>query len=704
MKLGNRKIVDNVILYGAILILLYSSQIQAFPLDSFPLWGQTWIVGEGENEWIYPSVARFRPNKVALIKFNEYSEDSSAIAAEIQYANLQTCDPMYSTAAAIDEMMKQFTADKYEIRINKTKIYSEYKYDIVDTNEFIDRFRTDSTLLTKYPNMFEKLKSAAKEDNGKILVPFGEINNDYSSLHIEYYPYNDTLWTFHNYVKDNIYDGRTYSRIVIQFGAYETKYPNYNNPIESDSIVVDSIYNPEDYKWKKIKSSIWTQEKPKLTTYKRINRIGNDSIFAQYDTSAALTIMKYDNNSDDEIYAEIYMPKGNIDATNAQDEEKLFIRKVYIDNQGNAKPIIGEGFELVEQHSLDSAISYYNRFGDVRKVFKTDDIGFWRLHITPEVWFFGRNKNGERLNVMDSISRYFWRTAAEDIIQEELSGERRLRLQFRSAVEARKDKAKKLDDNGIKDISDLEKANEWLSPVISEISSTVISVSFLGGDYRESKKIILDSQDKELEVGKNLFFNHTPQRMYRVDDVSRDMSIEMAAIKLNARDSLEEKEAENLYRCSGYWAYWKMIDKKTTGYIFPEFDSLGNSIFPRKRNFDVDDAIFMYDGCPCDTIEGIGMTPMQLRSYVYKPIPTHTLSLAKDAYRAFGKLSNHLYAKEDQDILLRKINSAYKVVNELLKTYLKVYNNDVSKFPVGCNNCSKSWLDDEPIIRLLRGY
>ena len=87
----------------------------ALPLEKFPLWNSTWIIAEGDNPQIFPSAARFRPQKVALIKLNDYSGDDAGIAAEIQYANLDICAPMYSTAEAIDEMSRQFEKDRKNV-------------------------------------------------------------------------------------------------------------------------------------------------------------------------------------------------------------------------------------------------------------------------------------------------------------------------------------------------------------------------------------------------------------------------------------------------------------------------------------------------------------------------------------------------------------------------------------------------------------
>lgn len=635
-----------------VLSIITFGSVYALERKDFPLWGSTWVVGEGENKWIYPSAARFRPNKVALIKFNEYSDNDNDIAAEIQYANLQTCDPMYSTAAAIDEMMRQFNMNKYEIRTN------QYCSTVININEFV------YNCSTKYSSKFSDMQKNARE--GKILVPFGEINDDYSPLHIEYYPYNDTVWTFHYYA--DCLDRKEYKRIVIQFGSQEVEY----------------------YVFPKDTTTIWTQEKPKLTTYRKIT--ANDSIFAQYDTDTAVALMKYDNNSDDNIYAEIYMPKnGSIDVTNVQELEKLLIRRVKADDSGKVINIYE--FELVEQHSLAVA---KEKVGE-SKVFKTDNIGFWRLHITPEVWFFKRNRNGDTLAVMKDVKRFWHNVNDTDIAG--IAGFNSLRCQFKSAVNKREDIARKI-DKGINAAEDLENASEWLSPVISEISSTIISVSFMGGDSKIGDRIILDSQDKELESGGKLFFAHTPPRMYKVVVAGND-AVEKAAIKLSARNSLEEAEAEGLYRCSGYLAAWKSIDSITTGYIFPD------STFPRKRNPDVDDAVYMYDGCPCDTIKGIGKTPMELRVYIYKPVPTHSLSHAENALAVFNKLKvifNVFSVEKDQEDLSKKISNAMRVVEALSGVYKKIYGKDRENFPTDCNNCPRTWLDDEPIKRILRGY
>jgi hypothetical protein len=223
------------------------------------------------------------------------------------------------------------------------------------------------------------------------------------------------------------------------------------------------------------------------------------------------------------------------------------------------------------------------------------------------------------------------------------------------------------------------------------LSSTIISVSFIG--ETSGGKIILDSQDKEANAG-DLFFTHIPSRMYRVDG-SSDLSIEKVAIKLHSRNSLEEEETQYLY---DYCGDWKHIDSTTTEYIFPKTDTL-----PRKRRF-VDEAIYMYDGCPCDTIPGIGKTLVQLRPYIYKNVPTHTLKHAQDALTVFTWLKGKLTADEDRNILVKKIANAGKIVGELENTYEKIYGKDENKFPTTCNSCPKTWLDDEPIKRILRGY
>jgi hypothetical protein len=585
----------------AIILFVMVSLLFAKGLEEFPLWGQTWIIGEGENSWIYPSAARFRPQKVALVTFNTDTID-------IRYANLETCPPMYSTAEAINEMMKQFDKEEKEIKVS-----------------------------------------------------FDEINTEYSSLQIEYYPYNDTTWSLHSYAErlSNI-TGYTYTKYILRFGTKE---------VECDGEVFSDDENSEDDKW--------TTTKPLLTTYREARAEDVEN----FDTSVVAVSMDCDTSGKN--CTEIYVPKG-VDAMNIDEYASQLIKRPF------------QVMEIIEYHPCDVSIGEY----------ETKNIGFWRLHVAPEVWFTRRNRDGSILSLIDSVE--MWRNGSVykkgNEIYAKSEGEHVLGLPYREAMNKRKAMVEK-SGSGVSNSAELGEVTIWINPVLSSVASTIVSVSFRGDVENFGDKIFLDSQDPDMRdsVNNKLYFAHNPPRMYRVDN----NKIEQAAIKLHAQNNLEEEEAKNLLDCPN----WKYTDSITSTYIFPEYDSIGNRIISRKKSKKIDESVYMYDGCPCDTIRGIGATPMELRRYIYKPMLTHSLDIAKDVNRVFRALSQYLTAGDywignkkmpgDKTMLENKITQSQIVVDELEKAYKKIYGN--SPYPV-LEKRPKTWLDDEPIKRILRGY
>jgi len=700
-----------------ILFVFLCTASARLPREDFPLWGETWIIGQGENAWIFPSAARFRPQKVALVTFNKYRTDwtDASIAAEIRYANLQTANPMYSTAEALNEMMRQFNA-----RIHSNRSYLEFVQRFMEAEISLsgEVIRPQGDLREKYNEIAESLVNSAEA--GLIKIPFGELNKEFSPLHIEYFPYNDTLWTLHRYANQLA----TKNRYILRFGAHE---------IDTDDISGINNYardNPDE---------IWTAAKPLLTTYRTVFPAAADSyISANFDISApAMTSDCITAGEGDNLNilscTEVFAPKG-LDALNAGDDQ---YRSTLIRNRD------GRGqWELIEYHNIDSLMSnkVLKKFED----FTTEDIGFWRLHIAPEVWFFRRDNDGEHLTrIMDSVELRWNRQSPEAMadVLEGLSDETdgllfaKLAKQHRAAWQKRQEMAAEK----ISDAVSLQEANAWLSPVLSEAFSTIISVSFRGAPQSISTstidsiagcsshygplitRIFLDSQDPDSPYGsKDLFYSHIPPRMYMVTGNS-DLSIKRAAVKLHSQNNCEEREAAKLFDvpCDN----WEFIDSLTSTYVFPAEDSDGvafpreavvinnegkevKKLIPRRRNPDIDDAIFMYDGCPVDIIPGVGLTPAELRRYIYMPVPTVSLEAAQDALSVFERLKTILEASQDQIILQAKIAAADAIVKALAETYRRLqeeYRRAGMQWPP-VQSRPRIWIDEEPIQRLLGRY
>ena len=461
---------------------------------------------------------------------------------------------------------------------------------------------------------------------------------------LEYYRYNDTLWTLHNYI-----DGLNgYDKYILRFGGYE---------IEGKDEIL-----------KTPKSEIWSATKPHLITHKIVHRIGFDRIFAQFDTSIVVMQMRIDD-----IVYDVFSPK-NINPMDVDKYQNTLIQDT-----------LSKFFYLVENHACNLDLRNrpeYKLYAD-SLLFKTADIGFWRFHIAPEVWWFRRDIFGKENSFMNDPTAFWSNSAIKDTINNS-------RVQYREAMKQREEMVKRMSEGGISNTDELLKVQSWLNPILSEVSSTIISVSFKG-DTQIGDRIILDSQDPELDGGNDLFFTHIPPRMYRVSGNLSPNDIKRAAIKLHTRSNAEEEEAGKLLNCGG----WEETDIRTSTYIFPPSNST-----PRyqNRNFNIDDAIFMYDGCPCDTIPGIGKTPVELQQYIYKPIPTHWITMVEDALLVFQRLRGELTEATDRIILDRKILQAKHILERLQKTYNEIYGNNIPP----CTNCPRTWLDEPVIQRILR--
>jgi hypothetical protein len=558
---------------------------------------------------------------------------------------------------------------------------------------------------TRSPHQQSRFNAA---EQGIVEVRFGEISQEYSPLHIEYFPYNNTDWSLHRYT-DSLVGLGSFNRFILRFGTQEIDvHPN------------DFKYNPND-------STIWTLTPPLLTTYRRREFISAAEI-AKFNTTAAVLEMDCDEIRDPatsiiirrENCTEVFAPHNiNVFDENRHQPSLIYGRK---DKYGNSF-----GWELVEYHTAEE-------FG----AFRTSDIGFWRLHIAPEVWFFRRMPDGNRfplmdgeifeLNSGDTIFPRWSRTPQqiatwlEDGVDELgiLDDGISIARQFREARRFRQDMAEQISQHGLGSADEVMEANAWLNPILSEAFSTIISVSFRG-DVNVSDVIFLDSQDSESpHSSQDFFYTHTPPRMYRVIG-NGDIATTRAAIQLHARNHVEEEQARNLTECPD----WMGFDKHTSTYIFPPITNDINDTLPHRirathfRYFwglntetnkmgliplPLDDAIFMYNGCPIDVIPYIGATPMELRRYIHMPIPTSTLEAAQTAHLALTTLRNrYLRAPDDINVLSLRIRAAGDIVSALEQTYERLraeYRLIGEEFPTNRPR-PRAWIDDCVIQRML---
>jgi hypothetical protein len=154
--------------------------------------------------------------------------------------------------------------------------------------------------------------------------------------------------------------------------------------------------------------------------------------------------------------------------------------------------------------------------------------------------------------------------------------------------------------------------------------------------------------------------------MFRVKDNSnRDGYSDTAALyMLYTRDAKSEALARTLdERCDS--EEWRWIDRKNRDILF-NTRNISNYV----RHWDQNDGIFMYNNCPCEYerigINGEEKTKVQMRQYIYKPIPTCSYTDMKNAYDFYenilkGRLNDPVDSKMiDQKMRLLKQAFAYR--------------------------------------------
>ena len=543
--------------------------------------------------------------------------------AFIQYANLDT-SYYYSTAEAIRGVIKQFY------------------------------FNRDAGSETACPVVEDKSLKTYYTENGKIFVPKDDINKKYSALHIEYKPYNDTTWTLHKVAQDSLSSNK-YESAYIRFGPNEATY-TLND-------LTDELLN-----------KTYTESKPLMILYRKFDNGKDGKIFDTQNGTMEIEVVKIDGKKDEyDTIGRIIYAKKNVDLFSVTGYEP------YAFEGCNISTGKGDGKFMVAEYVLATSAN--------QKHFKTDTLGFWRVHITPEVWWSPRNADGKIDH--DSLETH--------------ANAMRWRQEY-------------LDDK--KKNVNLE---SWLDPTLNDTMSVILSFSFvMPANPTSDIKIYLDQQDKikelKLDANKNnMYYAHIPKRMYKVGAGEEKLQTKRALVQLFARDTAEEKQARELYDLC-IESTWESTDIDNSYIIFPidtivkdtiiklrkdtsitERDTIIKDVVIRKRAKNVDDGVFMYDGCPCTREEKLdNLTKFEVRKYIYKQIPAHSLNTLNDAITFWKILQKILTNKDDKDILADKIKKAGEVSDKLDKMY-KDNNIDPDKVKT-----RKSWVDDVSVREIIK--
>jgi hypothetical protein len=287
---------------------------------------------------------------------------------------------------------------------------------------------------------------------------------------------------------------------------------------------------------------------------------------------------------------------------------------------------------------------------------KTENLGYWQVHIFPVIAYFPRDiENGTPIYTDKPMTR-------------------------KKALEM---KQKSLDNPDAIDYK------SYRYPYLSDSASSIISIAFVddGSTVNPMNKRAYISLSGS-KTGSKMSYEHFPVRMYRVPDNGAYQDIVATVLMSYTEDDEGSEEMRTLdTRCPG----WQAVDKKNSEYIYPLKDRKNGH---NKKDETVNTGLFTYNDCPCTYVEPYHLTPVQLRKYLYKAIPTCSYSSMQKAQQFYIKLKSILKAPKD----LQLIGDRLKTVTKMMAIRETIYKTDTKKdWAAAEGQCSGSWVDNLPV-------
>jgi hypothetical protein len=283
---------------------------------------------------------------------------------------------------------------------------------------------------------------------------------------------------------------------------------------------------------------------------------------------------------------------------------------------------------------------------------KTENLGYWQIHIFPVIAYYPRAiENGAPIYTDTPMTR-------------------------KKALEM---KQKSINNPDAIDYK------TYRNPYLSDSASVIISVAFTDDGTTQNpmnKRSYISLSGSE--TGSKMSYEHFPTRMYRVPDYSSIQACLETILMSYSEDDAHAEEMRTLdTRCPG----WAEIDRKNSQYIFPLKDRQNGH---NKKDESVNTGIFSYNNCPCTYIEPYHLTPVQLRKYLYKAIPTCSYTAMLKAQNFYLKLQSILKAPGDLKVLAERLNTVNKIIairKSLFKSMRK------QNWQANEAQCPASWAD-----------
>jgi len=530
---------------GLIIILLCALHVCSYQLpDNFPLWGSSWIIAQGDNQKVYPSVLPLRPKVIALVQFHE---DKSTITYSYANLNHRTYRGSYEV---VDDIKNQFNTTK--TTITNTTSQSEYK------------------------------------------------------IAVSYQPYNDTLWSADPFLPALFKNYEQVGRIVNgrdSLFTYEEAVQHKNNPL-------------------------WTPFKPVIYG-KRIKTANDNNIYTEASLSKSGEAIYFNVTSFEAYKGDDLL---NLNMNDFSSEEELF--KSYATKT-----------HVFEWISDDPE-------------FKTENKGYWQLHLFPEVWYYQRSPFDGQPLLNDEIKMTF-------------------------------DEAKRKKYESIDDWYNLE-LKYYRNPYLSDSASVIISSAFVNDG---TSSFPLKTRDfiwlSAIKAKKDMDYEHFPAKMFRVSRPNpfSFQSYKYALYKLYSESNEEENHHENIEtNCPNVW----VKDKINSELIFPLPIQTEQKLV---RNTEINSGNFTYNGCPCNRISELNnLTLVQLRRLLYLSIPMCNITQLQKAYTIYSQLLSRFTDDNDITRTIKRINQVRNIYENIRSNYEK--SGVPLSYFIEKEDCPHAWTDN----------
>lgn len=309
-----------------------------------------------------------------------------------------------------------------------------------------------------------------------------------------------------------------------------------------------------------------------------------------------------------------------------------------------------DGFDNYCDDPKVNSLSHYcfEAFAGVKS--KSANLGYWQVHLYPEVWYYCRDPETGNPIYNESVCPRMTPDKAFAMKKSSLDDPNNLNLKI------------------------------YRNPYLSDSASTIISFSFIDDG---NAQLPLTQRDfiwlSATQMKSAISFEHFPNRMFRLKELTA-AALEEAILLTYTQTADEEKKIRDLpWRCPS----WKPVD-----------DGNGERFFPvslRKdgrytANKDIDRGNYVYNDCPDYPHSDVfSLTVNQMRRILWQPPPMCSLTSMKHALDFYQRAAPLFKVAED-----------VKAVNERIKEVAYLIDKRTGTVKGNSENeklCPDHWID-----------